>query len=253
MDIYFQHLAPVYRKLGWPVFVLLLPAIIYLFRIKKKKEAIICLLIYAGMILMMGMDKIRDAHDTIFFTGARFYLFFPFLLLFILVPLLKPNSRLSRLINKWSLLIALIVFAVKIAVFAASYSTIEKVGKKHWVAVDEVTAIKDSCIRVKQVGEENGAELVVFEDDHDQLLNYGCPCLEEGFSPTLFPWYERRTWRLAKERNTVRNNILFVRPKTSSPMIDSLHSPARGYHVLENNEVSTIDLLEGVGMTVRPF
>jgi hypothetical protein len=253
LDIYFKHVSILNPRLGWPLFISLLFLILYLFKLGKQKRAVVLLIIYLGMILMMGMNKIRDAHDTIFFTGARFYLVMPFVFIFTLIPLIISNSWLSKQLLKWGFLIALLSVSLKVILLLVNYASIEKVGKSHWVVVDEVSAIENACGQLQVLSNSLQAELVVFEDDHDQLLNYACPCLNDDFPPTLFPWYERRTWRLMQERNQVHDNILFVRPKSPSMVLDSLYSPERGYHILENNEQTTIEVLRELGRTVRPF
>jgi hypothetical protein len=253
LDIFFQHMAPFYKKLGWPVFILLLLMILYLFRIKAYRQAIICILIYGGIIMALGFNKIRDAHDTIFFTGARFFLFYPLLFAFVIFPVFNHHKNLSNILFKYGVPFGILVVAFKVSMLLTNYSTIDKVGKKHWVAVDEVSTIKDECKRLQSITEEHTVELIVFETDHDQLYNYGCPCLEGKFPETIFPWYERRTWRLKDEAKNTRESIMFVRPKSNVAAIDSFISPEPEIYILKSNEVKTIELLHTYNLPVRPF
>jgi hypothetical protein len=69
----------------------------------------------------------------------------------------------------------------------------------------------------------------------------------------LFPWYERRTWRLQHEDSLVHQKVLFVSPKTELMLSDSLVAISGDLFYYQNSSKTTLELIHETGMTVPPI
>jgi 4-amino-4-deoxy-L-arabinose transferase-like glycosyltransferase len=253
LDTYFKYLGLVSGVTGWLTFFVSLFLIIGIFLQRKTKVAIVFLLIWLACIISLGIGKVADSHDSLFFSGVRFFLAFPLIMGLILLNFFQAPKRISY---RFCLLVAILLIFVsgyKVSVFYNKYPDIDKLGRLQWVAVEEVTNIKHSCDEIKRISDEQNVDLVVFHDDEDQLLNYACPCMVKNFPTTVFPLYERRTWVLTQLAGEVYPNVLFISPASSDTTIRSLKKIGRDAYLLDQNLLSTDSLLRSYHYKIRPY
>jgi hypothetical protein len=116
----------------------------------------------------------------------------------------------SRWLNVFGILLILSVlgtFSIKQWFFAAD---VEKaIRKGSWVVHGPVRELVDFCDDLSGLSERTQAPLVVLFE-RDDLVNYGCPALTGYRFETLYPPYDRRTWRLKEESEARRDRILFL-------------------------------------------
>lgn len=253
LDNFFRHISPVHQVFGWIFFLGTLSLIIIMYIKGKKNEAVIYLVLFICFLLTLGIEKTNDGHTALFLSGARFYLAFPILLVFIINDFLSCfRLNLQRVLSIIAV-IAFAGFANKLIRLEQRYPDLKSVGKKHWVSVDEVTNIRDNCDRLHHFSRQYKVSLIVFEETADQLLNYGCPCFQNDFPLTIFPWYERRTWRLMEETNRIHSNIMFFNPKHEMVSFATFENPAENIFILRNNNSATIDLLKSYKYEIRKY
>jgi hypothetical protein len=248
-NVYFKQLGLFHTISGWPVFFFGTTfLIIVLFYQRKKNEGFIFSFLFLCYLISLGITKVGDSHDNLFFPGVRFFISYP-LLLALIISSITISPSFGDFFKKWFLIAAVLGFFIKTINVETNYNTIEKVGKRNWLAVDEVKSVKEECASLSILGKKYGISLMVFESYPDQLINYGCPCLEDSFPATIFPWYERRTWRMEEERNRIHKNILFVRPENKKQeFVDSL---GPGIYIIRDNRLPTLDLLRKLKYEIR--
>lgn len=254
LDVYFGFVAPFIRLLGWISLILIPVGSAILFRNNRRRDSLLLIFLFMGILASLSMEKTADAFGTIFFSGSRFFIGYPFILAFVLFSLVKIN-KIQFNMN----VVLLLVFSMSIAKSSKlfyRYGSIELVGKKHWVSVDHISAIENSCREIKNISDEYYISLIVFRNDPEQLLSYGCPCLIDDFPLTVFTWYERRTWVLQELDTVIHSNILLVNPSIENSsgiglnITDGIES--KWGVILLNNSVPTNSLLQKKGYQIRP-
>jgi len=253
LDDFFRYVAPVAPVLGWAAF-LLMPVAASIIMVKLDKvKGVIYLILFACAAASLGIEKVNDSHAALFFSGARFFFALPILTVFLMHDLLSALRVDMVRIMPVVCLIAALGVANSCIRLGVLYPNIEKVGKLHWVSVDEVSAIKIRCAQLNKLAKQQRVELIIFENDADQLLNYGCPCFTKDFPPTLFPWYERRTWLLQEASSRTVQNILFVNPLKHRPEFSGYRPYGQNDFVYKGNRTNTLELLNSLNYVIRPF
>jgi hypothetical protein len=253
LDFYFKQLGLVSKVSGWFTFFVTLPLIIYLFVRRKFKDGIIFLFLWCCFLLSLGISKVGDSHDSMFLSGSRFFLAFPFILCLILVSAFSENNKFRMLLSRWSIPAVIIVIGFKVFTMFSSYPDIEKLGRLQWVAVEDVNLLKNSCNEIQLLSKETNSSIIIFESDSDQLLNCACNCFDENFPSTLFPKYERRTWILKAEMDSIHQNVLFVRPKLKRKEFANMKTRIPSIYLLKDNTSKIKSLLQHYQYEVRPY
>ncbi len=253
LDNYFRQIGLFAQTLGWITFFLSVALICTLFAKGHRRLAMVHASVFLVFIISLGIEKVSDSHAALFFTGARFFLAVPLWMVFLLADTSKALKWDILHIGPILLCLATVGAVNKVVKLQLYYPTIEKVGRLHWVSVDELGAIANSCERLLEASRSHDVSLIVFESDEDQLLAYGCPCLLDSFPPTLFPWYERRTWRLKEEEQKVRSTVLFVAPLCDRDTFQTLPRPTADSYLLQGNREPSVALLRSLEYKVRPY
>jgi hypothetical protein len=120
-----------------------------------------------------------------------------------------------------------------------------------------VEDIKEECRRLKKYANEKNIDLIIIGFDwRNTLCGYGCEACIDSFPKTLFPLYERRTWRMLEDAKVAYKNILII---DVALRVDTLLANAENvdkqnnFYLIKNNHLKTFELLDSIGMKYRPY
>jgi hypothetical protein len=116
LDNYFDFISPVFWRLGY-LSLLIFPLIsIWLFKYNFRKESFFLLFLFALILLSFFVSKVADGSNSVFFSGARFYLAYPFLIGTAFILLLRHLREKQRIkIYLVGGMLALLAFFIKIS------------------------------------------------------------------------------------------------------------------------------------------
>lgn len=201
-DLFFDGLIPLY--LHWSWLALLLPVFfaIYFFRTGKRAEGYTCIIIPFVLLLPLFNSRLHNASDTIFYSYSRMFLAFPVLLVALLYFL--PFKK----INPLFYLPFLGVFVFKLTVFQENLD--KRLNESTYILVRPVEDVLKKCQDLKKLAEKHHAELILITDFGYILHNYACAACTDNFPNTLYPTFERRTWRLIDDKDKIYPSVLII-------------------------------------------
>jgi hypothetical protein len=255
--------------LGVAIFVILL-----LLLRRRIAAAVAALALIAVTLLSFAYSRLPSGDPVAFYPYCRMFLAVPVALLFLLllnpprVPAASPSGMVARLRRVAGAVIALVLPAA-LAVLAglATYSKhqtfsaeIEQAVSERsaWITVIRVSDAQAIARAVQAAADAHHVSLVLCPNrSFDQRPEYYLPCLTT--CETLFPMYERRTWRLHEECLPRYERILVLD--------DSFADSARwrGYPnarllarnppigILDTKGQSVIRICQTLGVYVRSF
>jgi len=210
LDYYFDFVNPLFWRAGWLTLLLFIFAGIRLWKFKFRKEAFTLMVVFFLIISTFFVSKVLEATNSVFFSGARMYLAYPFLLIFlVLFYTYTLNQEKSLKFYSLFILISCVSFLVKIFGFGMFTNHAMQGSKYTVVKVMEVKKLKENCENILKFSDKN-IDLILPNSGSSpsQLIAYGCPCLLEKFPKTLLSFYERRTWLLPEINNETYPQIL---------------------------------------------
>lgn len=189
--------------------LLLIVAVVSLVAMHKRAWAGFSILLTGSVISLvsLGLVKVLDGSD---------YIFYPYLRPFLAVPVLVglALSLIPFGESRKSFALALVL----VSAIACTWRQLEmdslsgsiRHTPPRSVRVMPVAQLKIECARLRELGQQYQAEVVVVaEGARGKIMNYACPALEPLLPPTLLPRSERRRWRMVEELASTRSRILF--------------------------------------------
>lgn len=252
MNFYFKDISIVFVHFGISILLLLLVIVWILFIQQQKQKAISIAVFFVILLITFSMSKLQDALDSVFYSYARFYLAVP-LLLALAISFL--NLRKFTWLVYVYLLIPFACFAYNDSQLEPKVAAETNMGMSHMVSIKPVVEVKDECKRLKALSEKNKIDLIVIGFDwRNTLCTYGCRACVDDFPPTIFPFYERRTWRMIEDENKVYQNVLVIdvalHVDSILPNVEKLED---NFYLVKNNHLKTFELIDTIGMKYRPF
>jgi hypothetical protein len=255
LDNYFDFISPVFWMGGWITLFVFPVAAIYLYRKKATSKFVTVVILFAVIILSFFVSKVADGTNSVFFSGARVFLAYPIIMLFIFIWCLELFSPLLRKrIVAVAAIVSVFAFVIKLLYFDEFLHKDLKGSKYAVVMVIKVKDLKDQCERTRRfVSSKNALVVATSENGAEQVITYGCPCLVRNFPVTIQPVYERRTWvRKAIKDSVFHSVLLYGRNPDIRKRID-LQNPkvikqnkTEGLLLIENNQ-PTEELLHSFG------
>lgn len=252
--LYFNDVTPFFWKTGVLSLFMFFFLAFRLYRKKENKKAIIVALVPFLILLTLGINKVHDGQNSVYFSFSRMYLAIPVLLAFILSwfhPIKDSNLFYFYLL-------------IPFASFGYQAATLDKIIQPavdplvyKGVTATKVDSVYIKCNLLNTVCAENKVDLIlIVEHDENEFYNYGCSSCVENFPNTLRPASDRRTWRYSEDENKIYHNILVIDSKrnytTEFPFIKQ--SPANtGFYLIENNTKPTMELINSLGIWCRPY
>jgi hypothetical protein len=227
---------------------------------RREKWPVAAAAVVAGVALVgaLGFGKVHDGQTSVFFPYQRMFLGLPILIGLLLVIALRGSRRVSP---RWALVaVAAAIVGLGYRQMTLNHAVVEAASRMRGVVTKPrtVTSLDAECDRIAGFAKTQGAELVVHLEDRGAA--YGCGAIEYGRVVTLFPTYERRTWRLEEEQSAQRTVVVFS--EASAEFCSSARE--RGFAcalidgrprlaVVRTPPMSPITLLGDIGIAVRRF
>lgn len=251
LDKFFNYLTPVFKKQGWIILAFFTVVSIILLIQKKKKEGITVLLMLVVILLPFASSKIHDGTTSVFYSHARMYLAIP-VLLALSISFLSIGKNIFVYVF---LFFVPVFFTFKII---NTQTSIEKnMRNNHVVTVIKNKELIGECRRISTISSRNNIELIIIINHHYyDIYNYGCPSCIENFPKTLRPVYERRTWRLLEDENSIYKNILLIDKsiKFNSEFQSMLDEEGKdGLYIIKGNKLPTKKFLNELKIDVRKY
>ncbi|MGK7898328.1 MAG: hypothetical protein AB4372_33120 [Xenococcus sp. (in: cyanobacteria)] len=215
IDLHLGYLVPVNTDPMTTILVLFVGVVWISIKFKNWRYLAVSCFNLIFLFSTFGIPKVHDGTLSVFFPFARMYLAAPLMMCFSAIELFDSSShKFSRYIIRTSLMISLsmvlFVFAYKQFNLIDTVKQMEKIRNTP-VAFQRVEYIFEHCDLIKSLGRKYDADLIVYSNS--RIRAYGCGALLYGEIDTLFPEYERRTWRLIEESTNTRSSILFAGTK----------------------------------------
>lgn len=229
---------------------------IYLFTQKKPVEGWALLAALFVIIISLGFPKIHDGGKNVLMPFSRMFIALPLLLGLALAQLVEIAGIPFRAVMIGSAVLV-VVLTQKLIVTGDEVRAALASEEISPVEVRPVDELQRETSYIAQVAKEQGADILVALGApykyHDlQLWCHTGEVWNKDFPQTLVPQYERRWWRYLDETKHVHPTILFIgggenRWKVllaSHPEIRPCGDGKLMLHVLRNNTLPTIDLLQ---------
>jgi hypothetical protein len=255
----FAYVVPGYWYQSGILFLMLLAFIILLFKQKQLiKACVLCILLFF-VLLTLGVNKIYDGDETIFYHYSRMFLALP-VILALFIGFIKIGNR--KLIICIIVFSAFSFFSFKAMILEESISEGVKQAQNGTITIAQVEEVLTSCEAINVVCKQQEVDLVMIVNLwSDNFIDYGCQACDESFPPTIYPKGDRRTWRLLEEKNKINKTILFLDqgkamnkaiedPETKGLMIVSLGNQM---YLLKNNTLTTMELIQRLKLKTRRF
>jgi hypothetical protein len=210
----------------------------------------------------LATPKTTDGTNSVFFPYFRLYLVLPASIAGLFVFAIRDEG-----LRPWlTRAAALGLLAVAVGGFAVQQSHLE--GDARALAAGEpkyrdrpprtVAEVHAQCRRTDALARQYDVELVVYT--RDRLASYQCGAELYETVETVFPPYERRTWRLVEESTKRRTAMLMtgVDPgicERARPLVSSCEAvdDRLGMVVMRFPPQPVLDLVRRLNIQVRPF
>lgn len=212
-----RYLAPAEPELArWYVIPLLLALVLTALLVSTGKVAYALppVLGIVGFLYALSTNKINFAVGADYLWFGRFFLALPFLLWFFgyLVaegrPVPLPSAQ-AGLAVAAVLVLVVATFTVRMVTFDQRMADVVKQSQHDkFGAVSRVSTVLLRCDDIAAAARQLGTNLVVFRTE--VITPYACDAAHYGSLETLYPAFERRTWRLHDESRRKRTAILVV-------------------------------------------
>jgi hypothetical protein len=255
----FAYIVPGYWYQSGILFLLLLALVLVLFKQKEFiKAGAMCALIFF-ILLTLGINKIYDGDETIFYHYSRMFLALP-LILALFITFIKIEKQ--KLVTGIIVIAAFSFFSFKTQVLEESISKGIQQAQNGLITTAQVGEIVSSCDAINVVCKQQEVDLVmIVELWSDNFIDYGCQACDESFPPTLYPRSDRRTWRLLEEKDKINKTILLLDqgetmknavndPETKDLMLTSL---GNRMYLLKNNTRTTLEVIKRLRLKTRTF
>ena len=251
LDPFFNDLSPLFWNQGfiW-IIIALLTGIVLIWK-RKIQYGILFLSIPILLILPLGINKVNDSTNSIFFSISRMYLSLPILIAVCLtfINKLKPNY--------YYIIIPFLLLWYNAAHIDSVIN--DKFGPniKHIVSVAKVDSVLELCKNINRLCSINDIDLVVVVRHGNQdFINYGCPACLTDFPKTIRPSYERRTWRLLEDEKNTYSNILFIDSENQlNQEFDFIEQIEfhENIFIVKNNQLTTMKLFNKMNLKIRNY
>jgi hypothetical protein len=208
LDLFFADFIPIAHR-GWYMLIIL-PAMIVLLLIFRRFKAAIAIFITSTFIIFtLGIDRVHSALPHAFYSGSRMYLALPVLFAIFLIWLDGPKKY--HAIARAIIFCALATFARfrDISQLNAPSPLVQYTPPLTVAKVDDLAA---DCRVIADVCKKYNVSLVLPANSRETCFNEAAPVLANHAFETLYPPFERRTFRIAQERTQLHTNVLVYRP-----------------------------------------
>jgi hypothetical protein len=261
LERHFGHFTPDLTRPGFLFLALFLLGFLA-FRWKRPLLALPAAATLLILVLPLGLNKVHDGADALFFSYARIYLAAPLAVAFAALAIADAHPEALRPSGTAPfLLLALAIgtsFAFKQANLPAEAKRAAAIPSGN-VNPRPLGDLLRDCGRLLELAKAQGAGLVVHLQDRGR--GYGCGAILHGEIETLVGAYERRTWRLHEESSRAREHILFSEVeddfcRRARPFVADcamLGAPWNVAAVRTHGGETAVSLMQRLGLPQRAF
>lgn len=251
LDAHFQWLMP----MVWPIGSLLGAFLLALLVIAIwRRMGPLALGLTASVLvttLSLGLGKIHEGWDPVFFPLSRMFLALPLWVVWAFTQFVGTKRFSGTLMIRIALLTTATVLRKATSIERTIYDQV--MGRTIWVHVDPIHTLRTDARRMQRIANRHGAGLIVpfAAKIWPQFHSYLYPVLEPGLAPTYYYGYERRYWQRDRFAKAVVPVILFVGGSTERwstimndhpEFIDPHDAGPDDVHVLIGNKLPTDSL-----------
>jgi hypothetical protein len=244
--------------LPWLNAAVVLLAVVALLVSRRWSLAAALLCVLAVAFGSLGINKVHDGSDSVFFSYTRMYLGLPLLSA---LSLSLASDSLPRRIGSAATIGVLVLWGAG-AVFrqATLQSEVERTLARPVRAMSPVTTkqLVAECRQLDRLARREGAKWIF--DIANNRRAYGCSALNYGRQNSLFLLYERRTWLLQEaSRDPVTKVILTEAEPGLCARIDrslacrEVNRNLRAVVISAPSPRPALDFARSAGLVVRPF
>lgn len=213
---FFLGLMPIFWNDAYlvPIALAALAAVLW---VRKQRGAALALLAtLVALIVSLGINKIHDGRGWLFFSQARMFLALP------VVFALGAAWWISSV--QHSKIVSYALAACALLGCMARWQSVERDVQvavveppRPPVEVMEIDRLRSTCKALSEAARQHNATAVVglhttkdlYLRGEIEFYTYGCPCLENGFPPTVYR-YDRKYWERTAATERIDENIVFV-------------------------------------------
>jgi hypothetical protein len=253
LNKFFNYVSPIFWKNGFISLLLFVVIGVYLYFQKSIKEFIIIIFTILLILITLGISKVHDGTNSIFFSYSRMYLSIPLLFCLFLIFIKFPNKKYFYFFPS----LALLFMSFNLIELNDSISEKVDVKNDHIVGVVKIEVLENICSDLKDVAEKYDVDLILISNHwHNDLYNYGCPILQDDFPFTIRPKYERRTWKMIEAEKTSFKNILVLDVLNDYQILNLEVTKIEDFpysYLIKNNTLGLYRLLEKINIQYRQF
>lgn len=231
--------------------------------VRQRLPGLLAGLAAVGLVVAtLAAPKSTDGTNSVFFPYFRLYLVLPAAIAGLFVLAVRDERLRPGLTRATA--VALLVVATAGFMFQQARLNAETAGlvasELRWRnrPARTVAEVRAQCRRADALARENDAGLIVYTDD--RLASYLCGAELYERAATIYPPYERRTWRLVEESTKPRTVMLLTGAgggicDRAAPWVSSCSvvDEELGVVVLRFPPQPVLDLVRRLDIAVRPF
>jgi hypothetical protein len=266
LNLFFADFVPILQK-GWIILLILPALVVLLLLVFRFKAAVAVLLASAFTLFCLGIERLHSADTNVFYPGSRMYLALPVLFAVALMwfdgglsERFKTELRFIPPTVRTLLILSLAGFA-----YCRHVERLDPpspyVTEAYLPPVETVERLTIDTRAVADACRQYHVSLVLVSISAYTCFNDAAPVLSHDAFETLYPNFERRTFRVADERTHLHTAVLVYLPgffvrglafrKFPHSKIVS-HSPELLLVQLDAPGKTGLDIATAVGLTYRP-
>jgi hypothetical protein len=260
-----KHLNAQFTHIGFFVeesamITLIVFGVLGVFLFKKSLNHFYAFLVFICVLLLgFSTNKSMDGSLWPFYSYSRLYLGIP-IIIYLFIAMLNPIP------NKFIYFICFITVGFTVFKYATFKQKIAyHVDEKKWDHLNLIS-LKDlkGCLEIykNQCQKNNVTNLLIV--DHvwrDDFINYAGPALYNDYPNTFKPSFERRSWRIAEEKNRIHSTFQIYSANWNldstfshdHPDINITRIDNYGSFLIKNNPLTTLQFLKKIGATMEGF
>jgi len=244
-NLFFGDVTPLFWGQGFFVLIITILSAVYFLRKRKFHYSTVAISLLPVILLPLFNSRLYNAADTVFYSYSRMYLAVP--LLFGLLLYLLHWKKIPRLV----LLPLASVVVFKFAFFPEKLD--QRLNESTYILVRPVQEVLDRCAQLEALSKEHQVDLIIINDFGHIIENYTCGICTQKAVKTLYPSYERRTWRLVEDRDVVYSNILVIDGNLTNEKGTVFQELNDTFYLIKDNKQTTYELMLDVGIYPREF
>jgi hypothetical protein len=244
-NLFFGDVTPLFWGQGFFVLIIPIFSAVYFVRKRQFHYAIVAISLLPVILLPLFNSRLYNAADTVFYSYSRMYLAVP--LLFGLLLYLIHWKKIPRLV----LLPLAGILVFKIALFSDKLE--QRLNESTYILVRPVHDVLERCAQLETLSKKHQVDLIIINDFGYIIENYTCGICTQKELKTLYPSYERRTWRLVEDRDVVYANILVIDGNLSNEKGIVFQEINDTFYLIKDNKQTTYELMLDLGIYPREF